>query len=553
LCGFRAAVLSLKFNSTGDNDMSTFPSIKSGFAAATLAAALATAAIVAAPVPAQAQVSASGKVVVISIGKGQQVNLGTGITDVFVSDPAIADVEVKSARQIYIMGRGPGETTVTATDAAGRTVYTATVRVGGNLDSIDQMMMLAMPDSEIKVTTMNGVILLTGTVANPEEAAEAERLAQAFVGTGTKVISRLRNATPLQVNLQVRIAEVSRSLAKEISGNLKTRDNSNGVVFGVGRGRDFVDIANYDTSALPVVDASSQFGLPAGSISLPFDPKTGSFVTGGTQYNFKNIAGANVLQAAGKLFGLDMAAAFDLSERAGLVSTLAQPNLTTVSGETGDFLAGGSFPIPTSSGFGGTSVTYQSYGVSLTYTPVVLANGRISLRIRTEVSDISSQGAVRIGGLEIPATTSRMAETTVELGSGQSMMIAGLLSNSLGSSVDKMPGAGDLPIVGALFKSNGWRRNETELMIVLTPYLVKPVSDSEIKLPTDGLHSPNDLERVLLNKVVSNKNDTRPMPSVAPTPSTGPDFGSVSEAAPALPKKAGKASKQASAPGFSFD
>ncbi len=534
--------------------MSTITSIKSGFAAATLAAALATAAFVAAPVPAHAQQSASGKVVILSIGKGQQINLGSGITDVFVADPAVADVEVKSARQIYILGKGPGETTVTATDAAGRTVYSATIRVGGNLDSIDQMMMLAMPDADIKVTTMNGAVLLTGTVANPEEAAEAERLATAFVGAGTKVITRLRNATPLQVNLQVRIAEVSRSLAKEISGNLKTRDTSNGVLFGIGRGRDFVDIKDFDTSAFPVVDASSQFGLPAGTIKLPFDPKTGSFITGGTQFNFKNLAGANILQAAGKLFGLDMAAAFDLSERAGLVSTLAQPNLTTVSGETGDFLAGGQFPIPTSSGFGGTSVTYQSYGVSLTYTPTVLSNGRISLRVRSEVSDISSQGAVRIGGLEIPATTSRMAETTVELGSGQSMMIAGLLSNSLGSSVDKMPGAGDIPVLGSLFRSNGWRRNETELMIVITPYLVKPVSDSEIKLPTDGLHSPSDLERVLLNKTVSNHNDEkRPMPSIAPTAPTGPDFGSVSEAAPPLPKKPGKATKQASAPGFSFD
>jgi len=251
---------------------------------------------------------------------------------------------------------------------------------------------------------------------------------------------------------------------------------------------------------------------------------------------------------------MDVAAAFDLSERAGLTSTLANPNLTTVSGETAEFLAGGEFPVVTSSN-NGTSVEYKSYGVNLTYTPVVLSDGRISLRVRSEVSDISSQGAVRIGGLEVPATTTRMAETTVELGSGQSMMIAGLLSNQMGSSVDKMPGAGDIPVLGALFKSNGWRRNETELMIIVTPYLVKPVSDSQIVLPTDGMNSPNDLERILLGKTTSTKGaNARPMPTIAPAPSSGPTIGSISDTAPPQLKKSGTATAQAdTGPGFSFD
>lgn len=535
--------------------MTSMTKIKSGFAAAALAVAMGTTALVALPTPAAAQSAKDGKVIVLSIGRGQQVNLGSAITDVVVSEPSIADVEVKSSKQLYILAKGAGETTVYATDAAGRTVYQATVRVGNNLDSVGQMLLLAMPEADIKVTTMNGIVLLTGTVAQPQDAAEAERLVSAFVGSNTQVVSRLKNATPLQINLQVRVAEVSRSLAKEISGNLKTRDNDgNGVIFGTSRGRDFVDIGDLDTSAFPKVDASSLYGLPAGSLSLPFNPATGQFITGGTQFDFKNIAGSNVLQAAGRLFGLDVAAAFDLSERAGLVSTLANPNLTTVSGETAEFLAGGSFPVVTSSN-NGTSVEYKNYGVNLTYTPTVLSDGRISLRVRSEVSDISSQGAVRVGGFEIPATTTRMAETTVELGSGQSMMIAGLLSNQLGSSVDKMPGAGDIPVLGALFKSNGWRRNETELMIVITPYLVKPVSDSEIILPTDGLHTPNDLERVLLGKVTKDNGDkSRPMPSVAPEAPGGPAMGSVSDAAPGLPRKPGKATAQASsAPGFSFD
>jgi pilus assembly protein CpaC len=549
--------------------MTNMHAFKSRFAAATLVAAFSTAAMVISPAPAMAQ--STGKTIVLSIGRGQQVNLGSAITDVVVSDPRVADVEVKSATQIYIIAKGAGETTVYATSASGKTIYSATIRVGTNMDSISQMLSLAMPEAQIRATTMNGVVLLTGTASQPEDAAEAERLVDAFInpssGSGggggsanqkTVIINRIKAATPLQVNLQVRIAEVSRSLAKEISGNLKTQDpgGTNGIAGGIFRGRDIADISTVKAGAgLPLLDASAQYGFPKGTLSLPFDPQTGKFVTGdATSYLFKVPAGGNAITAAGKLFGLNVAAAFDASEKAGLISTLANPNLTTVSGETADFLAGGSFPIVTSSN-NGTSIEYKTYGVGLTYTPTVLADGRISLRLRTEVSDISSQGAVRIGGIEVPATTQRSTETTVELGSGQSMMIAGLLSNQLGSSVDKMPGAGDIPILGALFKSNGWRHNESELMIVITPYLVKPVSDSEIKLPTDGIHSPNDLERVLLGKLTTAKGDpNRPMPTLAPTAPKGPEFGAVSDAAPSLQKaaKQGKAQANASGPGFSF-
>lgn len=499
--------------------MAQFTTIKSGFAAAALAAALGTSALVAIATPALAQSAKDGKVVVLSIGRGQQINLGSNITDVVVSDPSIADVEVKSGRQIYILGKGPGETNVYATDAAGRTVYSATIRVGNNLDSIGQMLNMAMPDADIQVTTMNGVVLLTGTVKQPEDAVEAEQLVQTFTGGQTKVISRLKNVTPLQINLQVRVAEVSRTLAKEITGNV--RGTNNGVdsagqpyFFGLGRGRD--------------ISAGGVVTLPSGS---------------------------NVVAGIGRLFGIDVEAAFDLSERAGLTSTLANPNLTTVSGETAEFLAGGSFPIVTSSN-NGTSVEYKSYGVNLTYTPVVLSDGRISLRVRSEVSDISAQGAVRIAGFEIPATTTRMAETTVELGSGQSMMIAGLLSNQLSSSVDKTPGLGDVPVLGALFKSNGWRRNETELMIVITPYLVKPVSDDRIKLPTDGIHSIDDAQRVIFGKTTDKtKSPERPLPSITPAPATGPAMGSVSGPADTPPTKAAMISTQVAVagPGFSFD
>lgn len=498
--------------------------IKTGFAAAALAVAMATTASVAISAPAFAQ-KATDRQLTLSIGEVHQLNLNSAVTDVVVADPRVADVEVTSNKRVYILAKGAGITDLVATDAAGRTVYRAKVMVGGNLSSLDQLLKLAIPDADIQVTNLNNVVLLTGTVAQPGDAAEAETLATTFVVTqnpgnspGTTVINRIKTATPLQINLQVRVAEVSRTLSKEITGNVQGANqgvDSGGqpYFFGVGRGRDITTGA---------------------TVTFPQD--------------------ANTVAGIGRLFGVDIEAAFDLSERAGLTSTLASPNLTTVSGETAEFLAGGRFPIVTSSN-NGVSVQYETYGINLTYTPIVLSDGRISLRVRTEVSDISEQGAVRINGLSVPATTTRMAETTVELGSGQSMMIAGLLNNQLGSSVEKMPGVGDIPVLGALFKSNGWRRNETELMIVITPYLVKPVSDSQIKLPTDGINSIDDAQRIVFGKTTDkNADPNRPMPTIAPPAANGPELGSVSDAAPTI-KKGDKVAAQASAsgPGFSFD
>ena len=228
--------------------MNTLSKIKTGFAAATLSIALATTASIAASAPAYAQ--STGNSITLSIGEVQQVSLTTPVTDVVVADPRVADVEVTSAKKIYILAKGVGMTDVVATDASGRTVYRGKVVVGGNLSSLDQMFKLAMPDANIQVTTMNNVVLLTGTVAQPEDAAEAERLATAFTATssqgnstGTNVINRIKTATPLQINLQVRVAEVSRTLSKEITGNL--RGANSGVdsggqpyFFGLGRGRD---------------------------------------------------------------------------------------------------------------------------------------------------------------------------------------------------------------------------------------------------------------------------------------------------------------------------
>ncbi len=493
--------------------------------------------------------------VTLSKGRGQLVTLPAAVSDVLVSNEMVADVQVRSPRQIYIYAKDAGESTIFATSKDGKVVYSANVRVGNNVNSLDQMLNMAMPESTIKATTLNGLVLLTGTVAAPEDSAEAERLVKAFVGKDMEVVSRLKTATPLQVNLQVKIAEVNRDFIKQVGVNLLSRDTTGGFLFGVGQGRNFGSIGNVDITGLPKLDASSVFGLPSGSISLPFDPTTGQFVTkGATLFDLKNLglgAGRTSIGLAGRLLGVDLATAIDLAENDGLVTTLAQPNLTALSGETASFLAGGEIPIPISQQQGTVSIEYKQYGVSLAFTPTVLADGRISMRVRPEVSQLTSTGAVQLNGFIIPALSTRRVETTVELGSGQSFMIGGLMQNTHNNSIEKAPGLGDLPILGTLFRSNSFRRNETELVIIVTPYLVKPVSANEIALPTDGYKAPSDVERILMGKSFSGKSgEQRPKPSMGdPVTIPAPSVGAA--AAPATkPTTRSRKSAATAAPGF---
>jgi pilus assembly protein CpaC len=504
---------------------------------------------------AQAQtVVAPAQTIVLSIGRGELVTVPGNMSDVFVANDGIADVQVKSQRQLYVFGKTGGQTTVYASNSAGDIIWSANVRVGSNLDSVDQMLGLAMPEAKIQVATMgSNTVLLTGTVAAPEDAAEAERLVTAFMGEGANVVSRLRMATPLQVNLRVRFAEVSRSVVRAIGVNLASMDSSSGFQFGVGQGRN---------GWMPTYRPGSVTGVGAGEVSTVCqnltDP-TELIECAGTAVN--PISGGTTLGGFGKFLGLDIGAALDLAERDGLVTTLSQPNLTALSGETAEFLAGGEFPIPLSQGLGTTTIEYKKYGVSLAYTPVVLSNGRISIRVRPEVSELSSQGAITLNGFQVPALTVRRAETTVELGSGQSFMIAGLLSNNAQNTIDKAPGAGDLPILGNLFRSTEFRKGQTELVIVVTPYLVNPVDDSEIHLPTDGFRAPSASEQVLLNTENRGVSGARrPMPSAAGDPAPVPsvsleDDMTTPRAADARDRRRdvdGEKRADTAEPGFSF-
>jgi len=447
----------------------------------------------AAPAPAIAQPSAAkpAETLNLSQGAGTLVRLPSPMTDVFIANDSVADVQVRSATQLYIFGKGRGETTVYATGKGGRVVYAANVRVGNNIGSLDEMLNLAMPEASINATPMNNLVLLTGTVASPEDVEEAQRLVQAYVGEGTQVISRLRTAVPLQVTLKVKIAEVSRSLLKSIGVNLLTET---GGKFSIG-----------------IAQGQGIFLPPPGNSNPDILPSIIRSPVGST------------LSGVGRLFGMDIMSSLDLAEADGLVTTLAEPNLTALSGETASFLAGGEFPIPVSQSLGAVSIEYKQYGVALAFTPIVLADGRISMRVRPEVSELSSEGSIRLNGFDVPALTTRRAETTVELGSGQSFMLAGLLRNTNTNNIDKAPFLGDLPILGALFRSTSFRRQETELVIIVTPYLVRPVS-GRLALPTDGYRAPTDPQRVFLGQSymgASGQPAYGPPAAPAPAPSVG--------------------------------
>ena len=456
--------------------------------------------------PAAAQAPGSYKPssqLLLSVGEGQMINLGKAVADVWTSNPAAADVHVTNARQINIFGKEAGEATVIATAANGSVVYATNVRVSQNITSVNQMLRAAMPDANIQVLSVGQMAVLNGTVASPNDSAQAEALVRSLLNPGVDTsapgamlkivpVNRLKVATPLQVTLRVRVAEVNRNVLKQIGINLLSSDATSGFRFGIGQGDN---------------------GSTSGTGSGPF---------GVSPLN----VGGTTLGAAGRLFGLDIAGALDLAETDGLVTTLAEPNLTALSGETASFLAGGEYPIPVAQSLGSTTVEWKQYGVGLAFTPVVLADGRISMRVRPEVSELSNEGAVRIGEVLVPALTVRRAETTVELGSGQSFMIAGLLRNGTTNDLSKAPFLGDIPILGALFRSTKFRRQETELVIVVTPYLVKPVS-SRIALPNDGLRAPTDAERVWEGQTFVGPKGPLPVQS-APAPAIGASGAAVS-------------------------
>lgn len=521
----------------------------------------------------------------LSVGEGELITLPVAAANIWTSNPGAADVYVSNARQIHLFGKDFGATTIFATSATGKVIWSANVFVSQNINSVDKMLKLAMPNADIRITIVGQLAVLTGTVASPEDSAQAAQLVASALNPGQKidgttplkvaVINRLRSAVPLQVNLQVRIAEVSRTYAKQLNSSLSTINSSNGgFQYGIGNGRSLGVLGGGSGTYYPQVGLGVGV-TPYGTVNIPANVTatnpTGATVVPGSAIG--TVSTLTSLAAQAHLGPLSILAALDAGENAGLVTTLANPNLTALSGETADFLAGGEFPIPISSGLGSVSIDYKKFGVSLSYTPTVLANGRISMRVRPEVSELSSQGSVTLNGFQVPALTIRRAETTIELGSGQSFMIAGLLSNHANHTIQKLPGAGDVPVLGTLFRSTNFQRGETELVIVVTPYLVQPSNDADIKLPTDGLQNPDEINRVLGNNWTdgkSGKAGTRPGPTATGDAKAAPKIsmdelegpgGSAPQAVAAAPQPAPvekrrhrtASSDTPAAPGFSLN
>ena len=417
----------------------------------------------------------------LQVNKGMLLRLDRPAEEVFIANPAIADVQVRSPQLLYVLGVGQGDTSLLALDEDGNPLYGATVTVSGNLSRLRRMLANLLPEARIEAESVEGLLVLRGSVANAEQAERAERLSLMFTSKET-LVNELEITQPTQVNLRVKFAEVSRSLLKQIGFDWATAFNNSDVVVGLATG----------SPNLPQ-------GIPfQGSGPLTFFPEEGSSNSVFGSFNGSNVDAGGIVEAL---------------ENEGFVSVLAEPNLSAISGETASFLAGGEFPVPIQDE-DGIGVEFKPFGVSLSFTPFVRSDRMINIRVRPEVSELTNTGAVTIGGTSVPGVTTRKVQTTVELGSGQSFAIAGLLQNDLTHDVSKVPGLGDLPVLGALFKSDSFQRDESELLVVVTPYLVRPVSDSRIALPTDGLTPPSDAERYLLDRKIKRL----PLPSSATPP-----------------------------------
>ncbi len=400
------------------------------------------------------------QVLTLESGNGRVLALSGPATNVFVADPRVAEVRPASTNSLFVFGVGPGRTTIAAMDADGLPVaqFEVTVRPSTfAAGEAEQAVARLIANSRIKVTPQARGLLLTGNVQSPADAARAVSILKGFVGEKDLVENQLAVQSSIQVNLRVRIVEMSRSVTRALGVDWQA------------------------------VGSLGRFGVAAVT------------TTG---------LGALTTQTGRLLAGTrDVNALVDALAQDNLVRVLAEPNLTVMSGQVGSFLAGGEFPVPVGQQNGTITIEFKKYGVTLGVVPTVLSDGRINLHVNPEVSQLTDQGAVRLTAantsLSIPALTVRRAETSVELGSGQSFAIAGLLQDQSTQSTNGIPFLGDLPILGSLFRSTSFQRQETELVILVTPYVVRPVDDpGAMRTPADRYAHPNDFERILLLRQV---------------------------------------------------
>ena len=387
------------------------------------------------------------------------IRLNAPAATVFVANPDIADVQVKSPSLIYISAKSPGETVIYAVDASDSVLLNSPVRVEHNLSRLRSSLRALAPGERISADSVEGNLVLSGIASDAGSAEKARALAASIAGEvkGSQVINRMSVATPNQVSLHVRIAEVSLTALSAIGVNW------------------------HKLGSNVIINTNNPTSIP-------------------------NVLASNSI-IVGRIASQAISATIDALAQEGLVTDLAEPDLVALNGQTASFLAGGEFPVPIAGSSSSTNgvptitVEFKSYGVSLAFTPTIIDSRHLNLRIRPEVSTLTSVGAVSVpispeAVITIPALIVRRAETSVELGSGESFALAGLLQHTSEQDISKIPLLGDIPILGALFRSNRFQRNETELVIIVTPYLVDP-SPARLAAPTDGLVHPSDPQQVL--------------------------------------------------------
>jgi pilus assembly protein CpaC len=421
------------------------------------------------------EIPPSGKPIVLEAGKGTLIRLPRPASTVFIANPDVADVQIKSPSLIYVNAKAPGETVLYAVDAEDHVLVNAPVRVGHDLSRLRQSLSAVAPGENVNISSIDNQLFLTGKVATAGDAQKVNALAKGLADeTKGRVVNELSVAAPNQVNLRVKIAEVSRDVMKFLGFNLSK------------------------------LAGNIQFQTLGASPSVATPPDGDSvfqFVIGGHN--------ARVLTT------------IDALASEGLVTVLAEPNLTTTSGQPAFFQVGGQTPIPIAQpGAGGvTSITieFKDFGVILHFTPTIIDPYHISLRVLPEVSEPDFANAITVAGTTIPSFTQRRADTTVELGSGQSFALAGLLQNNSTQNVNKVPGLGDIPILGQLFRSERFQRHETDLVIIVTPYIVKPAATA-VSAPTDGFIAPHDVQRFINGDTYR---QTLPPPGKGPLPPDG--------------------------------
>ena len=400
----------------------------------------------------------------VEVGKGVVVRLEHPANSVFVADPDVADIQAKSSTLIYLFGKTGGETTLFAVGEHDQVSLNATIRVRYDTGRIEEAIHQLAPRSAVSVNTIGDALVIDGTVYDAAEGDDIRRVAARYLQDPKQLINRMRVDAPSQINLRVRIAEVSRDLIKQLGFNWDTETIGSNFVFGLTGGPN-----------------QTRFGNLFNTRTLSTDLKTT----------------VNNLFGEAKFGGTDLNTLIDALDSEGLITVLAEPNLTAVSGEPASFLAGGEFPVPVSStvtnGIQEIAVSWKKFGVSLSFVATIGSGNRINLHVVPEVSELSSAGAVNLGGIQLPALTTRHADTTVDLASGQSFAIAGLLQNNVTQNMQKYPWLADVPVLGQLFRSESFRRQESELVIIVTPYVVRPTkAASRLQLPTDGYVTSSD-------------------------------------------------------------